>query len=224
MEVPADTLPVRGATALVAVMPVPASPSGGARGIPGQNVPQLPGIIPGGDKLIKLANHPIAVVAGSAVDGEHPRSVSHTKNVDTCEHEVNVACKGGNVSDSGDMLLTIQNCLIQVCDAPSLGDIESEQLRQFLRGRAGNGVLPGSEGGQQLPVPVEGQVAMHHGADAHGLHVFRILNTGYGSPEPLPDRSQVIGPDSVRLGAGPGIVPGGKGQFLAVNKKRSRAF
>ena len=38
-EVPADTLPVRGATALVAAMPVPASPSGGATGQPGSRAP-----------------------------------------------------------------------------------------------------------------------------------------------------------------------------------------
>ena len=37
--VPADTLPVRGATALVAVMPVPASPSGGQNGMPGIRSP-----------------------------------------------------------------------------------------------------------------------------------------------------------------------------------------
>ena len=39
MEVPADTLPVRADTLLVAVMPVPASPSGGQRGIPACRVP-----------------------------------------------------------------------------------------------------------------------------------------------------------------------------------------
>ena len=39
MEVPADTLPVRGATLLVAAMPVPASPSGGQRGMPGSSAP-----------------------------------------------------------------------------------------------------------------------------------------------------------------------------------------
>ena len=39
MEVPAETLPVRGATALVAVMPVPASPSGGAKGMPAGSRP-----------------------------------------------------------------------------------------------------------------------------------------------------------------------------------------
>ncbi len=33
-EVPAETLPVRAATLLVATMPVPASPSGGQSGIP----------------------------------------------------------------------------------------------------------------------------------------------------------------------------------------------
>ena len=35
MLVPTLTLPVRGATALVATMPVPASPSGGHSGMPG---------------------------------------------------------------------------------------------------------------------------------------------------------------------------------------------
>ena len=37
--VPADTLPVRGATEFVAVMPVPASPSGGHNGIPASRFP-----------------------------------------------------------------------------------------------------------------------------------------------------------------------------------------
>ena len=39
MEVPADTLPVRLRTELVAIMPVPASPSGGASVMPGCRVP-----------------------------------------------------------------------------------------------------------------------------------------------------------------------------------------
>ena len=39
MLVPALTLPVRGATALVATMPVPASPSGGQNGMPARSAP-----------------------------------------------------------------------------------------------------------------------------------------------------------------------------------------
>ena len=39
MDVPAETLPVFGATALVATMPVPASPSGGAITAPGWRTP-----------------------------------------------------------------------------------------------------------------------------------------------------------------------------------------
>ena len=39
MLVPALTLPVRGATELVATMPVPASPSGGHSGTPGRSGP-----------------------------------------------------------------------------------------------------------------------------------------------------------------------------------------
>ena len=38
-DVPAETLPVRCLTALVATMPVPASPSGGHKGIPGCRLP-----------------------------------------------------------------------------------------------------------------------------------------------------------------------------------------
>ena len=41
MEVPAETLPVLGATALVAVIPVPASPSGGQKGIPAGSRPPV---------------------------------------------------------------------------------------------------------------------------------------------------------------------------------------
>ncbi len=39
IDVPALMLPVRGATAFVATMPVPASPSGGQTGMPGCSVP-----------------------------------------------------------------------------------------------------------------------------------------------------------------------------------------
>jgi hypothetical protein len=39
IEVPALTFPVNGATALVATIPVPPSPSGGHMGIPGFSVP-----------------------------------------------------------------------------------------------------------------------------------------------------------------------------------------
>ena len=39
MLVPALTLPVRGATAFVATIPVPASPSGGQNGMPGRSAP-----------------------------------------------------------------------------------------------------------------------------------------------------------------------------------------
>ena len=38
-DVPAETLPVRAATLFVATMPVPASPSGGASGIPAFSAP-----------------------------------------------------------------------------------------------------------------------------------------------------------------------------------------
>ena len=109
MDVPAETLPVRGATELVATIPVPASPSGGQSGMPGRSRPvgsssaapasvSVPAgrpatcdggqqlgqgqLDPGlGGQLVEPGQHRGVVPAGAAVDREHAAGVPDAEDL-----------------------------------------------------------------------------------------------------------------------------------------------
>ena len=66
------------------------------------------------------------------------------------------------------MRFLVQIRLIQVGNAPALGDVEAEELRELFRRLAGDGVAPGAKFRKLLCVPVEGQIAVHHGGHADG--------------------------------------------------------
>ena len=66
-----------------------------------------------------------------AVDGEHAGGLADADGVFTGEHIVDIARQRGDVGDAADVLLAVQDGLIQVGDAPTLGDIEAERLRQL---------------------------------------------------------------------------------------------
>ena len=121
----------------------------------------------------------------------------------------------------GNMLLSVQDRLIEMGGAPPLGHVEAESGRERFRRCAGHGVLPGAEGRQQVPVPVKGQVSMHHGGDAHGFgpqfSCIR-LQCFHGRPEARPGFLQGIGPDAVFQSALPGVVPGGHGAESPVHQ------
>ena len=55
------------------------------------------------------------------------------------------------------MLLAVQNRLIQMCDAPALGNVEAEYLGQLGSRPAGGGVAPGTECRQLTPIAVKGE-------------------------------------------------------------------
>ena len=55
---------------------------------------------------------------------------------------------------------------MQVRDAPSLRDVEAEELRQFFRGFSRNRVFPGPERNQLVSVFVKNQIAVHHSRDS----------------------------------------------------------
>ena len=87
MEVPADMLPVRTFTLLVATMPVPASPSGGHMGTPGCSLPlgsrsfapsavRTPAFTPAGSTLgrMSFSFHPYFLSATSSSNREIIRS------------------------------------------------------------------------------------------------------------------------------------------------------
>src|SRR5918997_736739 len=116
MLVPAETLPVRGATELVATMPVPASPSGGHIGMPGSSRPlgsscfapagvSSPAGPPDhgqqigqgqvgaglGSELVEPAQLRRVVITGGGVDGEHAAGVADAQNLLSGELPVDVA-------------------------------------------------------------------------------------------------------------------------------------
>ena len=133
MLVPALTLPVRGATELVATMPVPASPSGGHSGTPGCSVPvgssrrapssvSSPAISPAvrmvgssagqpprqvavGDQVVEGGDHGGVVVAGGGVDREHAARVADPEHLLAGQLPVDVPGQGGQVRDLADVRL-----------------------------------------------------------------------------------------------------------------------
>ena len=68
------------------------------------------------------------------------------------------------------MGLPIQHSLVQVGNAPPLGDIEAEGGGQLSSRRARSSVAPGAERRQQLPSLIERLVAVHHGGNADAAY------------------------------------------------------
>ena len=104
------------------------------------------------------------------------------------------------------MLLLGQDCLIQVCDAPSLGNVEVEKGRQLLAGFLGHGISPGTEGHEKLSCCVERHITMHHTgktdtADGRQcLAVFSpdiLCQTSVAALQAVPDILQAVGPDVI---------------------------
>ena len=69
-------------------------------------------------------------------------------------------------------------------DRPALGDIEGKERGELFGGLAGNGVAPGAKFRELFPVPIKGQVTVHHrghadGADGGQLHAAFCLHIGF---------------------------------------------
>ena len=91
------------------------------------------------------------------------------------------------MGDPGNVFFPIQNRLIQMGNAPPLGDIETKQSGQFRRGLSCDRILPGAEGNKEIPVLVKGQIAVHHGGDTHSLDAVPIFNSGQCGFQTCPD-------------------------------------
>ena len=129
---------------------------------------------------------------------------------------VHIACQRGKKVQLGQMLFFVQHSLVQVGNAPALGDVEAERRSQLLGRCAGDGVAPGAERHQQFAVGIKGQVAVHHGGNANAAHlgqgaaVFLLYIGGKGGVstlQALPDLFQWVGPDAVVQLVFPGIIP-----------------
>ena len=50
------------------------------------------------------------------------------------------------MGDTRNVLFTVEDRMVQMGNAPALGDVEAEPLRQFRSSLFGDRVLPGAEG------------------------------------------------------------------------------
>src|ERR1700722_3062330 len=64
----------------------------------------------------------------------------------------------------------VQYRLIEVSDAPTMGDIKLEQLSELLCCLRGRGVSPRTKRDKEISVLIECHVTVHHGAKADGAN------------------------------------------------------
>ena len=141
-------MPVRAFTLFVATIPVPASPSGGHRGIPAFNVPsgskspapssvRTPACSPArrGRGRISLIFHGTTGLKSFGQNSpaypynsflflrqqEHSRRIIHTQYPFSGKHPVHIACQRGDVFNIFYMSFSVQHRLIQMSDTPALG-------------------------------------------------------------------------------------------------------
>ena len=132
---------------------------------------------------------------------------------------MDIARERGDVGDVFDVGFAVQDGLIQVRSGPALRDVEAEGLGQLVRGLAGHGVLPGAEGREQVPVLVEGQIAVHHAGDAHGRDLARQLaEVADRRAQTLLHILHVVCPHAVFQTAFPGIVAAFYDRMLLVKQ------
>ncbi|MPN43106.1 hypothetical protein SDC9_190665 [bioreactor metagenome] len=160
------------------------------------------------------------IVIGPAVDGEHTGGIADSQHLLSRELPVDIARQRCQIGKAGNMLLSVENRLLQMGNAPALGNVELKQLRQLRRGLSGGGILPGAEGREQFPRLVEREVAVHHGGKAHTAnggqryavlppHILRQIPITV--PQAAPYFLQRIGPATVFIGAFPVVAAGGDG-------------
>ena len=107
------------------------------------------------------------------------------------------------------MRFLVEHTLIQVGNRPAQRNVEVEQLCQLIRRLLRVRIPPGLERRQQLPVLVQGNVAVHHRADAdravgirrNAILLFHILaKVRIAGLQTIQDLLLRIGPDPVNQG------------------------
>ena len=195
----------------------------------GQDGPQVQIYAMGLQQGLRFLQAADVIVAGFGVNGEHPTGLAHTQHLLAGQLPVKVPCQRGQKDDAVHMVLAVEHRLIQVGDAPTLGDVILQKFGQPVGGRAGDSVAPGAEGGQLTAPGVKGQVAVHHAGDAHrphsgkrhavaGLHVGG--QGGKGRLHPRPNVLQTVSPNAVFQPVFPGMIPAGDGRVIRANQHR----
>ena len=138
---------------------------------------------------------------------------------------MDITCQRGQEADLPDVGFLVQYRLVEVGDAPTLGDIELKQVSQFILCLTGHGVSPGAKRDEQIAVLIERHIAVHHGAeadDAYGLEAEAVLLKHLFAERPIallqarPDIFETVGPDAVLESIFPLMASrGDRGMILA---------
>ena len=116
------------------------------------------------------------------------------------------------------MFLPVQECLIEVGNAPTLRDVELQLFREDVRRRARHIVPPCTELCKLLPLPIKRKIAVHHRADPDRAnlrerHMIARLHIGsklrVTGLHARPDRGKRVRPDPVLQLVFPRIAAGG---------------
>ncbi len=127
------------------------------------------------------------------------------------------------------MFFLVKNCLVQMCNAPSLRDMIVKKRRELLTRLLCYRIPPCPERHQKLPVFVKCHVAVHHGAETDGAECpdFRSVLLFYLCRQVLvailqatPDCIKAVGPDIVHQLVFPVMVANGKHPMVFVNQYR----
>ena len=135
---------------------------------------------------------------------------------------MDIAGQRGQVADGADMGLFVQDRLIKVRNAPTLGNVELEQSGELLCRLSGDGVAPGAKRDEQVAVLVECHVAVHHGAEADGAQGLErgvvllqhlIAEVAIARLHACPDIFEAVGPDAVFVAVFPLWLPVARGAW-----------
>ena len=178
-------------------------------------------------ELAEFYKHRLVIVTRRAVDREHAGGLAHTHQLFAGEQKMQIARERREIVDPAHMLLTVQDRLVEVGDAPALWDVEIEERRQLFGGLAGDRVAPGAERGELIALAVKGKIAVHHRgnadrADCRKLEIILLLHVAAQRGKAVLHADahvlQRIGPDPVDQAVFPLPVAGSDGNMLLVDQ------
>src|SRR5262245_47150179 len=74
------------------------------------------------------------------------------------------------MADILDMRFFVQDRLVEMRNAPTLGNVELEQIGEFLCRLCSDRVSPCTKRDEQISVRIESLIAVHHGAETDGAN------------------------------------------------------
>ena len=142
---------------------------------------------------------------------------------------MDIAGQRGQIADILDVGFLVQDRLVEVGNAPALGNVELEQIGEFLCRLPGHGVAPGAKRDEQISVLIEGQVAVHHAAEADGANGLErgvvllkhlVAELAIAFLQACPNIFETVGPDAVFVAVFPLMASRGDRRMILADQHR----